>query len=128
MSHFYDEQMKTSEWRVHQSEIDFDADVSESPRLDVLDEAAHLISGDRNNSYGPPHQDFKRTAEALNAFGYSVNDNPLMPHDVALIISVVKISRLMWSPEKRDSWVDLAGYAACGYEAYMTENGESEDA
>lgn len=103
------------------------------PRAAVLDDAKAAICGDRNNTYGEPTQDFSRTAGVLNALGYRGPDNqPLQPHDVAVIISGVKLSRLMWSPEHRDSWVDLAGYAACGYECVVadqdTNNGENENA
>jgi uncharacterized protein DUF6378 len=87
-------------------------------RSELLDEAKNLVTGDRNNAYGPPHQDFQRTAEAANAYGYRGPHGPLEAHDIAILVSLVKISRLMWTPGKRDSWVDLAGYAACGYEAY----------
>lgn len=91
-----------------------------SPRAEMLDETRHLITGDRNNQYGPPTQDFRRTAEALTAMGYRrPGGKPLEPHDVAIIVSMIKISRLMWSPEKKDHWVDLAGYAACGYECVV---------
>jgi hypothetical protein len=31
------------------------------------------------------------------------------------------VSRLMHSRQKRDSWVDLAGYAGCGYECAVEE-------
>ena len=90
------------------------------PRSEVLTEALELINGDRNNSYGPPTQDFTRTAGVLNALGYRGPDQrELLGHDVALIIAAVKMSRLMWTPGKRDSWVDMAGYAACGYECAL---------
>lgn len=87
-----------------------------SVRSGVLNEAAELINGDRNNQYGPPGQDFARTAGILNALGYKSPNGPIMPHDVALMMNAVKMSRLVWSPQKRDSWVDFAGYAACGWE------------
>lgn len=93
-------------------------------RGSVLDEAKGLIEGDRNNSYGPPTQDFARTAGVLNALGYRGPDGRgLEPHDVAIVVAAVKLSRLMWTPEKRDNWVDLAGYAACGFEC-ATEEGK----
>lgn len=92
------------------------------PRADVLQEAARLITGDRNNSYGPPTQDFARTAGALSALGYRGPDGrALLAHDVAILVGMVKMSRLMWSPEKRDNWTDLAGYAGCGYECAISE-------
>ena len=86
-------------------------------RREILEEAAELTCGDRNNQYGPPTQDFDRVAKMLSALGYQkARGHEIEPHDVAIIMACLKLSRLMWSPEKRDSWVDLAGYAACGYE------------
>lgn len=93
-----------------------------SPRASLLDEAKALVTGDRNNTYGAPTQDFQRTADALQAMGYRGPDGrALQAHDVAILVAMVKISRLMWTPQKRDSWADLAGYAACGYECAVTE-------
>lgn len=101
------------------------ADVNTAPRADALQEAIKLICGDRNNQYGPPTQDFKRAADALTAFGYRRVDHegehPILPSDVAIIVMQVKTSRLMHSRGKRDSWVDLAGYAGCGYECAVEE-------
>lgn|SRR5512146_1170021 len=95
-------------------------DFSTSPRADALDEAKQLITGDRNNAYGPPWQDFARSAGALNAYGYRGPDGRnLESHDIAIMIDTVKTSRLMWTPTKRDSWVDKAGYAGCGYECAL---------
>ena len=91
--------------------------VRDSIRGKVLTEAHDLITGDRNNRYGPPTQDFQRTAEILNAIGYRrPGGKGLQPHDVAVIQIALKMSRVTWTPDKRDSWVDIAGYAACGYE------------
>ncbi len=100
------------------------------PRAELLDEAKRLTTGDRNIQYGSPTQDFERTAAILNAMGYakaSPRDGfvQIEPHDVALMVAAVKMSRLAWSPEKRDSWVDLAGYAACGHEAYVNNQKEN---
>ena len=99
-----------------------------SPRESALLEAIGLVTGDRNAAYGPPTQDFDRTAAALTAMGYRRIDPgdkilPIAPHDVAVMVMQVKISRLMSTPTKRDSWVDIAGYAGCGYEC-TTEEGK----
>jgi hypothetical protein len=91
------------------------------PRSCVLRDAEAAINGDRNNQYGPPTQDFQRTADVLSAFGFRVHGSPLSSHHVAIIMCALKLSRLMWSPGNRDSWVDLAGYAACGYECVVEE-------
>ena len=93
-----------------------------SPRAELLREAEALTTGDRNNQYGPPSQDFARSAGILNALGFrGPGDRPIRTHEVALILAAVKMSRLVWSPEKRDSWVDLAGYAACGFDCVAEE-------
>lgn len=91
-----------------------------SPRASLLAEASRLITGDRNATYGEPTGDFKRSANAANAYGYTgPGGREIQPHDIAILISLVKISRLMWSPTNQDSWTDLAGYAACGYETTL---------
>lgn len=93
-----------------------------SPRVSALNEAKALITGDRNNAYGPPTQDFKRTANMASGFGFRVVPHEgaepveLSPHHVAIFLILLKMSRLAWTPGKRDSWVDTAGYAGCGYE------------
>ena len=87
-------------------------------RREMLDEAAELVDGDRNNQYGDPRQDFQRTATMWSAYlGVDI-----APHDVAALMSLLKISRIRWSPDKRDSWVDLAGYAACGWDCAAQED------
>lgn len=93
-----------------------------SPREELLQEAIKAITQQRNNTYGPPTQDFDRSAGVLNALGYQVNGLPLKPHDIAIIITAVKLSRLMWSPDHKDNWVDVAGYAGCGWECANEAN------
>jgi hypothetical protein len=83
-------------------------------RSELLREAETLVNGDRNNAYGPPDQDFERTAIMWTTY---MNGRRIFEaHDVAIMMALLKISRLSWEPTKKDSWVDLAGYAACGYE------------
>jgi hypothetical protein len=108
---------------------DIDApSLATSPRESALEEAKQLITGDRNNQYGPPTQDFKRTADMANAFGFSVNGEPLQAHHVAIFMMMLKTSRLAWSPQKRDSWIDAAGYSGCGYECAVEDAGTEIDA
>jgi hypothetical protein len=79
---------------------------------DILDEAKRITSGEREESYGPPRQDFRRTAGLWAAYKTGVG---FTPTDVAVMMMLLKISRLSWSPGKRDNWVDAAGYARCGW-------------
>lgn len=116
-----------------------DADVSspkETPsvRERVLTTATALVTGDRNNSYGPPTQDFRRSADAMTAYGYrhtqlgatdpdcpTCGARPLKPYDTAIAVDCVKTSRIMWSPAKLDHWIDKAGYSGCGAECASEE-------
>lgn len=94
-----------------------------SEREGVLDEAKTLVTGDRNAAYGPPTQDFGRTADMMTAlFSSKLKEGErFKPSDVAWIITLVKASRARHSP-KRDNYVDAAGYMACGWECEAEEN------
>lgn len=83
-----------------------------NPREELLRTANEYVNGDRNVQYGDPIEDFRRTADLMGAY-LGIN---IEPHDVAILIALVKISRIRWSPEKKDHWADLAGYAACGWD------------
>lgn len=94
-----------------------DDDDSPLPRAKLLRDAEKLVVGERNNQYGPPTQDFQRTADMLNAQGYrGPNGRLLLSHDIAIIMMNLKLSRLVWGYDKEDTWIDTAGYAACGWE------------
>lgn len=75
-------------------------------------DAETLINGDRNVDYGPPSEDFSRTAAMWSAY-FKI---PVEASDVAAALVMVKLSRIAQSPTKRDHWVDICGYAACGWE------------
>lgn len=91
-------------------------------RTRMLHEAEKLVNGDRNNQYGPPEQDFERTAILWTTY---MNGRRIFEaHDVAVMMALLKISRLSWKPNHPDSWIDLAGYAACGYD--ITTNKEEQ--
>lgn len=81
-------------------------------RAEILFGAEELVNGDRNVQYGDPKADFRRTAAMWAAYlGVEI-----APHDVAALMALLKVSRIRWSPSKQDSWTDLAGYAACGWD------------
>lgn len=104
---------------------DFGAETT-TKRAAILDEAKKLTTGSRNTQYGEPIDDFTRIADALSALGYRAPGGDfLQPHDVSVIQSVVKLSRITNSPGKEDSWVDLAGYAAVGGEVAEIEVGRA---
>lgn len=81
-------------------------------RREILDAAADLIDGDRQKDYGPPEENFQRIADFWNAYLRHDFGMLLNPTDVAVLMALVKIARSVETPEKADTWIDLAGYAA----------------
>ena len=95
-------------------------------RLSVLVEADALINGDRQAQYGPPTQDFQRTADmwtGLLQYRLLLNER-IRPKDVAWMMIMLKASRAQHS-DKRDNYVDAAGYAGCGWICAATPNTEA---
>ncbi len=82
---------------------------------DILAEASRITRGSRQAQYGPPDQDFRRTAGMWSAlFLCKLKDGMTFePRDVALAMILLKTSRETHQ-RKRDNWVDIAGYASCG--------------
>lgn len=99
--------------------------VGRSIRSETLQAAEDLVNGDRNAQYGDPTQDFQRTADLWTSYLHGVMDRTgllnLEPHDIAVLQILLKISRLTWSPNKADHWIDIAGYAACGADCADSE-------
>ena len=83
------------------------------PRVEALREAAKIISGDRNKQYGSPEDNFERTAEIWSVIlGIEISNE-----DVAMMMVGLKVARYASkSGFQPDTWVDIAGYAGCGYE------------
>lgn len=91
------------------------ATVSDTPRRKVLDEANELIHSARNVSYGPPMRNFQRIADLWNVILGEQLSEPITSWQVADMSIAIKLARNIEQP-KRDSYVDMAGYAACGWE------------
>lgn len=75
---------------------------------DILEEALRITKGDRQAQYGPPDQDFRRTAAMWSA----LKGVEFTAKDVALFMILLKCSRETHQ-NKRDNLVDIAGYARC---------------
>lgn len=77
--------------------------------LTALEQAGDYVYGDRNQDYGHPYDDYKRTAAMWSAIlGVEVT-----PQKAILCMIAVKLSRLTNDVHKFDSIVDVAGYAEC---------------
>jgi hypothetical protein len=87
------------------------------PRSQALMVAADLIDGDRNVSYGTPTQNFSNIAAYWNIqFGHLLKDGVrFAASHVAQANILQKMARMIAKPSP-DNWIDVAGYAGCGYE------------
>lgn len=89
-------------------------------RKEILDAAAKCVCGQREEDYGTPEDSFRLIAELWTPVIKSCvpegTDVCVQPETVALMMALLKVARLINNPEHLDSWVDLAGYAACGGE------------
>jgi hypothetical protein len=81
-------------------------------RQSVLLEAQGLVHGDRNKAYGPPIDDYTRTAGMVSAMLAHKLKEPLTAEDMCAAMICVKLSRQQ-NIQKRDNTVDGAGYFEC---------------
>lgn len=95
----------------------------EDPRAQVLALAAEAVLTARNVAYGEPEDNFKTIAALWNAYLAAIGPRPLEPHDVAVLMILVKIARIAATPEGQDHWVDSGGYSACGWQAIFRSRG-----
>lgn len=85
-------------------------------RAQILREAESMVLGDRQDDYGTPENNFERIANLWNSYLDTRLDGRLGAVDIAAMMALLKIARIASGHGKRDNWVDLAGYAACGGE------------
>ena len=87
--------------------------MSHELRRKMLNDAAEIVTRDRATTYGEAEDSFRTIANLWNAYLQGKADPELGPEDVALMMALLKIARLINNPGHYDSAVDLAGYAAC---------------
>jgi hypothetical protein len=89
-------------------------------RADILEAAYKCVCGQRDMEYGTPEDTFGRIAEYWTVYlGAEVT-----PVDVAIMMALLKVARIQGNTATMDSFIDLAGYAACGGELAEANNGQ----
>lgn len=83
-------------------------------RRQVLREVEGCVCRDRQNTYGDAEDNFANIAAIWNVIFREHLEHPLTASDVARAMVAVKLARTIQSPNHRDNWVDMAGYAVCG--------------
>lgn len=85
-------------------------------RDEILDMAAKITKGERETQYGGPEDNFRKIAELWSAYLSKEEAVVLTAEDVAVMMILFKVGRLTTGGGSADTWVDIAGYAACGGE------------
>lgn len=81
-------------------------------REQILNNAIKQVTGKRTTDYGKPENNFGVIAGLWSTYlGIDISAT-----DVAMLMSLMKIGRIKSGTATEDSFVDLAGYAACGGE------------
>lgn len=81
-------------------------------RKQILEEAEKCVCGQRQEDYGEPEDNFRAIANLWSSYMGTKFD----AHDVAIMMALLKIGRIQSGRRTEDSYIDLAGYAACAGE------------
>ena len=86
-------------------------------RGDILQEASRLTHGDRNKNYGDPFTNHQRIASLWSVY----LETEVSPAQAAIMLALVKVARLIESPDHLDSFIDGAAYFAISGEIATRE-------
>ena len=77
-------------------------------RSEILAQAEKYINGEKDEVYGTPLINHKRISLLWQVvFGIEIS-----PAEVAICMALVKVSRLVQTPDHEDSYIDAAAYMA----------------
>ena len=105
-------------------------------RAEVLAAAKKCVCGEREQDYGTPEDNFTTIGLLWSVYLRAAHPelqkilpvNGVEAKDVAVMMSLLKVTRIA-TGSSPDSFVDLAGYAACAGEiaTQQTERSEQHD-
>ena len=79
------------------------------------------VVANREVTYGTPSECFGRIAALWNNY-LNLRSGELTSVDVATMMVLLKLGRLVGDPTCGDGWIDIAGYAGCGGELSVMES------
>ena len=90
-------------------------------RAEILDAAKKIVTGERERQYGSPEDNFAVIARFWEVYlsERCVSGDAevtLNPDDVAMLMALMKVARIMTGTFKGDSYIDACGYLACAAE------------
>ena len=87
-------------------------------RSEILNAAMKAANGDRDKKHGRPEDSFAMIGQLWEAYTGRMYSNV----DVAIMLGLLKVARIKTGTGGMDSFVDLAGYAACAGELQARVN------
>lgn len=86
----------------------------------ILEKASEIICGEREKDYGDSNSSLDNIAVAWSAYlsAYTGNEIEIEASDVACMMVMLKCIRQCHGEGKMDNFIDMAGYAAIGGEAW----------
>lgn len=87
-----------------------------TPRGRVLGAAIKVTEADRNREYGDPKPNLETTANFWNLYLNLPPEHEIVATDVAVMMTLLKVARLMVTPTHADSYVDACAYMAIAAE------------
>lgn len=104
-------------------------------REEILETAKKCVCGEREQDYGTPEENFStigqlwftylRAAHPVECRDITIST--ITPKDVAVMMSLLKVARIA-TGKSPDSFVDLAGYAACAGEIATEKQKQKSEA
>lgn len=92
-------------------------------RAEILEQARICVCGEREQDYGSPEDNFATIARLWDVYLQAAHPellplpgvSTITPKDVGIMMALLKVARIA-AGSSEDSYVDLAGYAACAGE------------
>lgn len=96
-------------------------------REEMLEKVKETVCGHREQDYGKPETNFEVIASYWDTYlNWKPGPFPITAEDVANMMCLFKLGRITSGTVKEDSYLDLAGYAACAVEIASEKKREEE--
>ena len=84
---------------------------------EYLEKASELIAGDREKDYGDKVNNHKNIAKLWSSY----LDTEIRAHDVAILMTLLKVARTKLGAVSEDTYIDMAAYSAIAGEIKFKE-------
>ena len=81
-------------------------------RKELLEKSIDVVTKDRNEQYGGVEDNFNLIAKYWSTY----LNTEITGHDVAIMMTFLKLARIQTGKFHSDNYVDIAGYIACACE------------